>query len=88
MTAAALFPLHYWLEMLDPVGGMGPADKATFYPAHQIYLWVSTVQWLAALIYLGVTLRAWRAEDGKALATEQLSTATAATPPSDERIMQ
>ena len=88
VTLAALFPLHYWLERLDPVGGTGPVDKATFYPAHQIYLWVSTVQWLAALVYLGVTLRAWRAEDAKALATEQLSTATVATPPSDERIMQ
>jgi hypothetical protein len=63
VTLAALFPLHYWLETLDPPGGTGPADMATFYPAHQIYLWISTAQWLAALIYLGVTIRAWRAED-------------------------
>ncbi len=67
VTLAALFPLHYWLEMLDPPGGTGPADKAAFYQAHQIYLWVSAAQWLAALIYLGVTLRAWRAEDGRAI---------------------
>ena len=65
VTLAALFPLHYWLEVLDPVGGTGPADRTTFYQAHQIYLWVSAVQWLAALIYLWVTLQAWRAEDAK-----------------------
>lgn len=65
LTLAALFPLHYWLEVLDPPGGTGPADKATFYRAHQIYLWISMAQWLAALIYLGATVRAWRAEDGQ-----------------------
>jgi hypothetical protein len=66
VTLAALFPLHYWLEMLDPLGGMAPADKEIFYLAHRIYLWVSAAQWLAALIYLGVTIHAWRAEDSKA----------------------
>jgi hypothetical protein len=71
VTLAALFPLHYWLEMLDPPGGTGPADKATFYQAHQIYLWVSAAQWLAALIYLGVTIRAWRAEDARAVAPDK-----------------
>jgi len=70
VTLAALFPLHYWLEMLDPPGGTGPTDRETFYRAHQIYLWASAAQWLAALIYLGVTLRAWRAEDARAVAPD------------------
>jgi DMSO/TMAO reductase YedYZ heme-binding membrane subunit len=64
-TLAALFPLHYWLELLDPPEGTGPADSATFLVAHLIYVSVSAVQLLAALIYLGATLRAWRAEDAK-----------------------
>ncbi len=64
VTLTALFPLHYWLEILDPPGGTGPVDMAIFRQAHRIYLWVSAAQWLAALIYLAATLRAWRAEDG------------------------
>lgn len=66
VTVTALFPLHYWLEWLDPPGGTGPTDRAIFYRAHQIYLWVSSAQWLAALVYLGATIRAWRAEDARA----------------------
>jgi hypothetical protein len=71
VTLAALFPLHYWLETLDPLGGTGPVDTAKFYRAHQIYLWGSAAQWLASLIYLGVTIRAWRAEDGSSTGAER-----------------
>jgi hypothetical protein len=67
VTLAALFPLHYWLETLDPLVGTGPADKDFFYLAHRIYLWVSAAQWLAALVYLYLTLRAWRADDARAV---------------------
>jgi hypothetical protein len=70
VTLAALFPLHYWLEMLDPLVGTGPVDKATFDLAHRIYLWVSAAQWLAALVYLGATIRAWRAEDASAVPSD------------------
>ena len=73
VTLAALFPLHYWLEMLDPPGGTGPTDAAIFYRAHQIYLWVSTAQWLAALVYLGVTIRTWRAEDARVRSNDGIS---------------
>lgn len=36
---------------------------ALFYPVHRMYLWTSTVQWLACLLLTWWTLRAWRAED-------------------------
>ena len=35
-----------------------------FYPVHRVYLWGSTVQWLACALLMWWTLRAWRAEDG------------------------
>lgn len=38
-------------------------DRALFRYRHRLYLWVSTVQWGAAGIYLLLTLLAWRAED-------------------------
>ena len=32
-------------------------------PWHRAYLWVSTVQWGFGLLYVGLTLRAWREAD-------------------------
>ena len=34
-----------------------------FYPVHRVYLWTSTVQWLACVLLTWWTLRAWKAED-------------------------
>lgn len=36
-----------------------------FYPLHRMYLWTSTVQWLACVLLSWWTLWAWRAEDGE-----------------------
>jgi hypothetical protein len=65
VALAALFGLHYWLDMLDRPQGTGPTDLATFQIAHDLYLGTSALQWLAGLIYLALTVSAWRAEDGK-----------------------
>jgi len=32
-------------------------------PWHRAYLWVSTIQWGFGLVYVGLTLRAWRVAD-------------------------
>jgi hypothetical protein len=32
-------------------------------PIHDLYLWASTVQWGAGLVYLALTVLAWRAQD-------------------------
>jgi hypothetical protein len=37
--------------------------KAAFYPVHRVYLWTSTVQWVACLLWAWLMLRAWSAED-------------------------
>ncbi len=65
VTLAALFFLHSWLEFLDPAEGKGPADAATFFLVHSLYLWVSTAQWVAALIYLVASVNTWRVEDSQ-----------------------
>ena len=63
-TLAALFLLHYRMDVLDPPGGTGPPpDSTTFFTLHSAYIWVSTAQWLAAFVWLAVALRAWRAQD-------------------------
>jgi hypothetical protein len=44
---------------------------------HKMYLWTSTVQWVACLLLVWWTLRAWRAEDR----AEQLAGAEGQLPP-------
>jgi hypothetical protein len=59
ITLAALF----WLRpRLDQMLGE-PYDLGEFRPLHRVYLWTHTVQFVAAAVYLGLTLAAWRAED-------------------------
>jgi len=55
---AALLWLHPRL-----VEFMDHHDHPSFYPLHRAYLLTSTVQWLAAMAFLLLTLQAWRAED-------------------------
>lgn len=34
-----------------------------FYWVHRLYLWTSTIQWFVGLVFIWLTLLAWRAED-------------------------
>jgi len=60
-------PLLLWLhirmssQMAVPEFHHG--NPATFSPWHQAYMIVSTVQWLAGMVFALLTLRAWREED-------------------------
>jgi hypothetical protein len=38
-------------------------DRRAFRPWHRAYLWTSTVQWGAAVLFAVLSLLAWRAED-------------------------
>ncbi|MDY3556244.1 hypothetical protein R5W24_005407 [Gemmata sp. JC717] len=65
-----LFYLHAVLESY-----MDPDRRAVmvippFYPTHRVYLWTSTVQWAACLLFAWLTLRAWRAEDAERVLPE------------------
>ncbi|MCE9566029.1 MAG: hypothetical protein K8U57_28745 [Planctomycetes bacterium] len=58
-----LFYLHERLDsFMDPTR-MRIETQARFYPVHAAYLWTSTMQWLACLFLMGITLAAWRAEE-------------------------
>jgi hypothetical protein len=71
LALAGLFGLHYWLDLLDPPGGAGPTNRAVFGAVHDFYVGVALIQSVAALVYLGLTLSAWRAEDAKRAAARE-----------------
>jgi hypothetical protein len=63
LTLAGLYLLHARLDpYLDPVEHTLD-NRQAFRPLHRLYLWTNTVQWLAAVVYLGLSLIVWRAED-------------------------
>jgi len=70
LTLAALFLVHYILDRLGPLEGIAPADQPAFWAMHSIYLSACTVQWVAGLVFLGLALSAWRAQDGGKLVSE------------------
>jgi len=49
------------VSFMDP-GRRYVLIRPPFYPVHRLYLWASTVQWLALLALSWWTLRAWAAE--------------------------
>ena len=51
LTLAALIGLHVQLE------------HQFTKQIHSFYLWTSTVQWGASLVYLALTLLTWRTQD-------------------------
>jgi hypothetical protein len=59
----ALFVLHPHLDsFLREQGGI-VLDQEAFRPWHRLYLWLHTVQWGAGVLFLCLTLVAWRARD-------------------------
>jgi hypothetical protein len=42
------------------------SDEPLFVVRHRIYLWLNALQWGLCLLYLLLTLRAWKAEDSAA----------------------
>jgi hypothetical protein len=60
------FLLIYTHQLLDAF--MDPARtrvavRESFYPVHRVYLWASTVMWVACLLWAWLTVVAWRADD-------------------------
>jgi hypothetical protein len=63
LTLLTLFWLHGEMnELLVPRGRI-IRDHDAFRALHRLYLWISTVQWACALLYLPLTLAVWRSED-------------------------
>src|ERR1700687_1938319 len=72
LALAVLLGCLYWLHgRMD--AALNPEerfvlDPITFRPYHRVYLWVSTIQWAFGLVYLLLTLAAWRAADRQVFA--------------------
>ena len=58
--------LHGRMDELLVTKGRLILDEEAFRPRHRLYLWISTVQWAFALLYLLLTLMLWRAQDQNA----------------------
>ncbi len=58
-----LFFAHHLLTAFMDAERMSVTITPPFYPVHRLYLWASTLQWLACLVMLPLTLAAWKAED-------------------------
>ena len=58
----ALFVLHPMLDKLLEPEHEHVNDDARFYQLHRIYLWVSTVQWIACWFWLILIIRGWTKE--------------------------
>ncbi len=63
---AALFPIHErLLELVDFQNG-DFEDRRVFRFWHRTYLWISTFQWIAGLIFAFVLVVSWRKVDQQA----------------------
>ena len=58
--------LHGRMDELLVTKGRLILDEEAFRPRHRLYLWISTVQWAFALLYLLLTLMLWRVQDQNA----------------------
>jgi len=70
VTLLSLFWLHARLDEQLVIKGRIIRDAEVFYPLHRLYLWISTVQWACGLLYILLSLAAWRREDRLARVTE------------------
>jgi hypothetical protein len=59
--------MHPRLDALLDPEKMLILDRAAFRAEHERYLFISSVQWGACLVELGLALWAWRAADTKSL---------------------
>lgn len=67
--------LHPHLDQLLDLEMRELADAQAFRTGHRWYLWLSSVQWLFALVYAALTLQAWQAEDRGGILTRNESSA-------------
>jgi hypothetical protein len=58
-----LFVVHGQLDAVIDVGAAEVLDRPVFDTGHQRYNQLTTIQWLASLAYLPITVFAWRSID-------------------------
>lgn len=62
-TMVAMVLLHQRMDTIMDESLDERPPREIFRPLHRIYLWLTTVQWAAALVYSIWMLRTWRATD-------------------------
>jgi hypothetical protein len=62
---AILVVMHPMLDRLIDLETHTIADRASFRTFHRMYLWISTLEWGLAWIYLWLRLKSWRMEDSR-----------------------
>jgi hypothetical protein len=85
LSLAALVWQHGWLDALLVPRGRIVTDPELFRPRHRVYLWTSTIQWVAAVVYLALSVRAWQVEDRRraTVADASLGSISRATAPAN-----
>jgi hypothetical protein len=63
VTLLVLLDLHQRLDSLIDADEFRNHHREEFRGHHRVYLWTSTVQWGAMVVWLFLSLVAWRAED-------------------------
>lgn len=61
----ALIGLHAYLDQLMDSSTMSLVEVRPFVIGHRWYLWISTFQWLAGLVFLVLSLIVWRKLDAE-----------------------
>jgi hypothetical protein len=62
-----LFATHPFIDRLLDAQTRGISDFDRFENLHTVYLGFGTTEWVAALVYLWISFRAWREDDRKML---------------------
>lgn len=58
-----LFWMHHEMSAQMAIPGFHQSDMRAFAHWHQVYLLLSTLQWVAAMVFVWQSLKAWRIED-------------------------
>jgi len=63
LCCMALVGLHPRLDSFLDLDGFTVDEPLGFYRLHQVYLWISTVQWLVSLAVIWLLVGSWRDAD-------------------------
>ncbi len=62
LVLAALIAMHPTLDALIDIDAHALIERSSFRTRHRIYLWVSTLEWALAGVYVWLMLRDWDRE--------------------------
>jgi len=72
--------IHPWVDALLDADSFSVSDLEDFYTLHQVYLWFSSLQWLASLAVIWILLSSWQQPSAGVDADSRNSQDTLPTP--------